>query len=70
MPRVRISAQIQPQHSDWPAMRRAWVDAEALGVDCLFNWDHFFPLRGEPEGKHFESLTVLGAMAEVTERSS
>ena len=55
-------------HSDWPAMRQAWVEAEELGVDCLFNWDHFFPLRGEPEGKHFEALTVLGAMAEVTER--
>ena len=37
-------------------------------MDCLFNWDHFYPLRGEPEGKHFEALTVLGAMAEVTER--
>jgi len=49
-------------------MRQAWVEAEELGVDCLFNWDHFFPLRGEPEGKHFEALTVLGAMAEVTER--
>ena len=49
-------------------MRSAWVEAEELGVDCLFNWDHFFPLRGEPEGKHFEALTVLGAMAEVTER--
>ena len=68
MPPVRVSAQLQPQHSDWPAMRQAWVEAEALGVDCLFNWDHFFPLRGEPEGKHFECLTVLGAMAEVTER--
>ena len=49
-------------------MRRAWADAEALGVDCLFNWDHFFPLAGEPDGKHFEALTVLGAMAEVTQR--
>ncbi len=49
-------------------MRRAWADAEALGVDCLFNWDHFFPLSGERDGKHFEALTVLGAMAEVTER--
>ena len=68
MPPIRISAQLQPQHSDWPAMRRAWQDAEALGADCLFNWDHFFPLRGEPHGKHFEALTVLGAMAEVTER--
>jgi len=48
-------------------MRRAWSEAEALGVDCLFNWDHFFPLRGG-DGQHFEALTVLGAMAEVTER--
>jgi probable F420-dependent oxidoreductase len=68
MPPVRVSAQLQPQHSDWPAMRRAWVEAEALGVDCLFNWDHFFPLRGDPNGKHFECWTLLGAMAEVTER--
>src|SRR4051795_13098651 len=68
MPPIRVSAQLQPQHSDWSAMRQAWVEAEELGVDCLFNWDHFYPLRGEPEGKHFEALTVLGAMAEVTER--
>ncbi len=68
MPDIRVSAQLQPMHSEWPAMRQAWVEAEELGVDCLFNWDHFYPLRGEPEGKHFEALTVLGAMAEVTER--
>jgi len=68
MPSLRVSAQLQPQHSDWPAMRRAWAEAEELGADCLFNWDHFFPLRGDPDGNHFEALTVLGAMAEVTER--
>ena len=68
MPPIRVSAQLQPQHSDWPRMRRAWVEAEELGADCLFNWDHFYPLRGEPDGKHFEALTVLGAMADVTER--
>ena len=49
-------------------MRRAWADAEALGVDCLINWDQFFPLAGDRDGKHFEALTVLGAMAEATER--
>src|SRR3954454_2187370 len=68
MPAIKVSAQLQPQHSDWADMRRAWVEAEELGADCLFNWDHFFPLRGETYGKHFEALTVLGAMAEVTER--
>jgi probable F420-dependent oxidoreductase len=49
-------------------MRRAWVEAEELGADCLFDWDHFFPLTGDPDGLHFEGLTVLAAMAEVTER--
>ena len=68
MPQIRVSAQLQPQHSDWSQMRDAWSAAEALGVDCLFNWDHFFPLNGPPDGKHFEALTMLGAMAEVTER--
>jgi probable F420-dependent oxidoreductase len=68
MPPVRISAQLRPQHVDWPAMRRGWIEAEALGVDCLFDWDHFFPLDGDRGGRHFEGLTVLAAMAEATER--
>jgi probable F420-dependent oxidoreductase len=68
MATIRVSAQLQPQHSDWRDMRRAWQEAEELGADCLFNWDHFFPLQGETYGKHFEALTVLGAMAEATER--
>jgi probable F420-dependent oxidoreductase len=49
-------------------MRNAWVKAEELGVDTLFNWDHFFPLYGDPDGLHFESWTALASMAEVTER--
>lgn len=65
---LRVSVQLQPQHADWSAMRAAWVQAEELGVDCIFNWDHFYPLYGGSDGKHFESLTVLAAMAEVTER--
>ena len=54
MSQIRVSAQLQPQHSDWSAMRQAWLEAEELGVDWLFNWDHFYPLCGEPDGKHFE----------------
>jgi len=66
---IRIGAQIQPQHADYDGMRRAWQEAEELGIDMVFNWDHFFPLYGDGDGKHFESLTLLGAMAEVTERA-
>ena len=46
------SAQLQPQRADWPTMRRTWVEAEALGADCLFDWDHFYQLRGDPDGPH------------------
>jgi probable F420-dependent oxidoreductase len=49
-------------------MRDTWVAVEEAGADTLFNWDHFYPLSGEPEGKHFECWTLLAAMAEATER--
>ena len=42
--------------------------AEDLGVDIVFNWDHFYPLNGDPDGKHFECWTMLGAWAEATSR--
>ena len=29
----------------------------------VFTWDHFYPLNGEPEGKHFECYTMLAAFA-------
>jgi probable F420-dependent oxidoreductase len=39
-----------------------------MGVDVIFNWDHFFPLSGKPDGKHFECWTMLGSWAEITHR--
>jgi probable F420-dependent oxidoreductase len=53
---------------DYATIRRTAAEAEDLGVDIIFNWDHFYPLSGEPEGKHFECWTMLGAWAEATSR--
>lgn len=66
---VRIGIQVQPQHADFDVMRRAWREAEELGVDTIFCWDHFYPLTGDPGGKHFEGIATLAAMAEATERA-
>lgn len=66
---VRVGVQIKPQHSDYSVMRQAWIDAEELGADTIFTWDHFFPLSGDPDGKHFECWSTLAAMAEVTSRA-
>ncbi len=65
---IRIALQIHPQHAEYADIRRTAAEAEEIGADVVFNWDHFFPLRGEPEGKHFECWTMLGAWAEATSR--
>lgn len=65
---VRIAVQLQPQHAEYSQIRDAVLRAEDMGVDIIFNWDHFYPLYGDPEGKHFECWTMLGAWAEQTER--
>jgi len=66
---VRVGLQLQPQHADYQTIRRTASDAEELGADVVFNWDHFYPLYGEPEGKHFECWTMLGGWAESTSRA-
>lgn len=65
---LRIGVQLQPQHAEYAQIRDAVRRAEDLGVDVIFNWDHFFPLTGDPDGKHFECWTMLGAWAEQTSR--
>ena len=65
---VRIGVQLQPQHATYSQIRDAVLRAEDIGVDVIFNWDHFYPLSGEPDGLHFECWTMLAAWAEQTER--
>ena len=65
---VRIGVQLAPQHAPYSELRDVIARLEDMGVDIIFNWDHFFPLTGDPEGKHFEAWTMLGAMAEQTSR--
>ena len=61
--------QLQPQHSPrYSHIRDAVRRCEDLGVDIAFNWDHFFPLYGDPDGAHYECWTMLGAWAEQTSR--
>jgi probable F420-dependent oxidoreductase len=65
---VRIGVQIAPQHAPYEKLRDTAAALEDLGVDILFNWDHFFPLSGPRDGLHFESWTMLAALAEQTRR--
>ena len=74
----RIAVFLHPQHAEYDQIRNAAVEAEELGADVLYNWDHFYPLYKEDgtqwaegerrEGKHFECWTMLASWAEVTEK--
>ena len=65
---IRIGYECSPQDGTFAAMRAAWVEAEALGADGIYNDDHFLPVESDLDGMHFECWTTLAALAEVTNR--
>lgn len=70
MPRFRVGVQLHPQHTSYAAYADAVRRVEALGVDTIWNWDHFFPLYGsKDDDRHFEGWTLLTAMATLTTRA-
>jgi probable F420-dependent oxidoreductase, MSMEG_2906 family len=68
MTRFKVGAVIHQQHCSLDDVRAGWRAAEALGVDSLWDWDHFFTMDGDPDGLHYEGLTLLAAMAAETTR--
>ena len=70
MARFKVGVQVEPQHCSVADLRRAWRDLDALGVDSIWTWDHFFPLHGDPDGAHFEGWTLLAAAACDTRRAA
>jgi probable F420-dependent oxidoreductase len=66
----RVGVQLHPQHTTYREYKDAVIRMEGLGVDTIWDWDHFFPLYGPPEGPHFEGWTLLAAMAEMTTRAT
>jgi probable F420-dependent oxidoreductase len=69
MARFRVGVQLQPQATSVADLRAAWQQADSLGVDSIWTWDHFFPLYGDPGAAHFEGWTLLAAMAVDTTRA-
>ena len=61
--RCKVGVQFEPQHCSIGELRDGWRRAEGLGVDSIWTWDHFFPLSGDPDGRHFEGWSLLAALA-------
>ena len=65
----KVGVQLHPQATTVDDLHTAWSAADALGVDSIWVWDHFFPLYGDPNGAHFEAYSLLAAMAVTTEHA-
>jgi probable F420-dependent oxidoreductase len=66
MARFKVGVQLHPQATTVEQLRAAWNAADALEVDSIWLWDHFYPLYGDPDAAHFEAYTLLAAMAADT----
>ncbi len=69
MPTITIGATLHPQHTTTDELLSAFKRAEAVGVDTIWTWDHFFPLTGDLDGASFEAWTVLAACGVQTSRA-
>jgi probable F420-dependent oxidoreductase len=58
-----------PGGSRWPFIREIALAAQAGGLDSLWAYDHLlYRLAGEPEDGPHEPMTILAAVAAVTDR--
>jgi F420-dependent oxidoreductase-like protein len=66
---VRFAIKTRPEHQTWAQMRDVWRAADQIEIfESAWNWDHFYPLSGDPSGPNLEGWTMLAALAEATTR--
>jgi F420-dependent oxidoreductase-like protein len=66
---MRFAIKTRPEHTTWAQLRDVWVAADDVEVfESVWNWDHFYPLSGDPAGPNLEAWSMLAAMAQATHR--
>ena len=59
-----------PNHNTtWDNMLEIWKEADRIEVfEAAWNWDHLYPLRGDPHGTSLDGWVTLSALARETSR--
>jgi alkanesulfonate monooxygenase SsuD/methylene tetrahydromethanopterin reductase-like flavin-dependent oxidoreductase (luciferase family) len=65
---LKLGINLWSQASDWPSFLDAGIQAERLGYDHVWTWDHLYAIFGDPHQPIFEGYTALAALAQATER--
>lgn len=66
--KLRFGIQTPPQHVTYQDLLQVWREADDLGFDTAFAFDHLMPIYSDPSGPCFEGWTLLSALAAQTKR--
>jgi alkanesulfonate monooxygenase SsuD/methylene tetrahydromethanopterin reductase-like flavin-dependent oxidoreductase (luciferase family) len=69
MPELKIGAVLWSQATDWDGFLSAASDADALGFDSIWTWDHLYAIFGEPDQPIVEGYTALAGLALGTQQA-
>src|SRR5439155_15861581 len=67
-PHLRFGIQTSNQDVAWDDLLAIWKEAETLGFDSGWVYDHFMPIFGNQDGPCLEGWTLLAAVAAATSR--
>jgi F420-dependent oxidoreductase-like protein len=66
---ARFAIKTPTHHTTWEAMLEVWKAADEIEVfESAWNFDHFYPLRGDTTGPCLEAWVTLSALAQATSR--
>jgi F420-dependent oxidoreductase-like protein len=65
--KIRFGIQTGQQDVSYQEILSIWKEAEALGFDSAWDFDHFAPIRGDVDGPCLEGWTLLSALATHTQ---
>ena len=56
--RLQFGVQTPPQHVPYSQVQDVWLEADELGYDSAFGFDHFLPILSDPTGPWFGRLDL------------
>jgi len=66
--KIMFGIQTGQQDVTYQEILSIWKEAEALGFDSAWDFDHFAPIRGDINGPCLEGWTLLSALATHTQK--
>jgi alkanesulfonate monooxygenase SsuD/methylene tetrahydromethanopterin reductase-like flavin-dependent oxidoreductase (luciferase family) len=66
---MRFAFKTANQNTTWDDVLAVWREADDIDVfESGWNFDHFYPIQGDPSGPCLEGWMMLGALAQATHR--